>query len=179
MSDPRNPAARAERAADVWPLSRDDVGTPGALCPICRAPIVQPATGRPRRYCSEACRRVAEHERRRLDRRLLALESERDRLLTDPPLYRAGTVYAEQECADRDATLERIEPACMSEAEVALWQEADARLHTVQDHAERPCVDCPVGWAALMRREGRCNGEPGPIARPIPRFESGPLGHRQ
>lgn len=32
--------------------------------------------------------------------------------------------------------------------------------------AERPCVDCPASYAAVMRAEGRCNGEPGMPAAP-------------
>ena len=32
-------------------------------CPICHGPIDQPATGRPRRYCSTRCKRTARNRR--------------------------------------------------------------------------------------------------------------------
>jgi len=47
-------------------------------CPIDGKALTRPASGRPPVYCSSACRRVAEAELRRLDRRLASLESERD-----------------------------------------------------------------------------------------------------
>ncbi len=49
-------------------------------CPIDGVPLVRPPTGRPPTFCGVACRRVAEHELRRLDRRLAGLEEERDRV---------------------------------------------------------------------------------------------------
>jgi hypothetical protein len=50
------------------------------LCPIDARPLSPPTAGRPPTFCSVACRRVAEHELRRIDRRLAGLEDERDRL---------------------------------------------------------------------------------------------------
>lgn len=43
-------------------------------CIKCGAPIQQPATGRPRAYCSTGCRRAAEKEIGRLNDRLTKLE---------------------------------------------------------------------------------------------------------
>ncbi len=52
-------------------------------CPIDGNTLTRPATGRPSLYCSVACRRVAEAELRRLDRRLASLEAERDKVSLD------------------------------------------------------------------------------------------------
>lgn len=50
-------------------------------CLICHRPIEpKEGPGRPNVYCSPACRRTAEHEVRRLDRRLERLEEQRDDL---------------------------------------------------------------------------------------------------
>lgn len=43
-------------------------------CVKCEGPLVQPKTGRPRWYCSPACRRAGEFELRRLQARLQQLE---------------------------------------------------------------------------------------------------------
>ena len=51
-----------------------------ATCPIDGRPLARSATGRPPTFCSTACRRVAEHELRRIDRRLAGLEVDRDAL---------------------------------------------------------------------------------------------------
>lgn len=45
-------------------------------CAKCSAPLIQPATGRPRRYCSTPCRKLGEHEVRRLVRRLERTEND-------------------------------------------------------------------------------------------------------
>lgn len=45
-------------------------------CSCCNEPIEQPTTGRPRRFCSDTCSRVAQRNLRRLERHLLALEAE-------------------------------------------------------------------------------------------------------
>ena len=50
------------------------------LCIKCCKPLEKPATGRPPRYCSRACRRAAEYEIRRLNRHLGRLETEREEL---------------------------------------------------------------------------------------------------
>ena len=51
-------------------------------------------------------------------------------------------------------------PACMDAGELAGWRDRNARLLPFR-RAERPCEDCLLGFAAEMRAEGRCNGEPG------------------
>jgi hypothetical protein len=43
-------------------------------CAKCGGELVQQETGRPSRYCSKACRRAAEYELRRIQRRLEDLE---------------------------------------------------------------------------------------------------------
>jgi predicted nucleic acid-binding Zn ribbon protein len=45
-------------------------------CVKCGGVVEQRATGRPRRFCSVGCKRSAEYERRRLDRRLVWMEEE-------------------------------------------------------------------------------------------------------
>ena len=44
-------------------------------CLKCGEPLQRPAAGRPPTYCSTTCRRAAESERRRLQRRLQGLEA--------------------------------------------------------------------------------------------------------
>lgn len=46
-------------------------------CVKCRRALEQTGTGRPKAYCGEGCRRAAEHEVRRISRRLERLEDER------------------------------------------------------------------------------------------------------
>lgn len=38
----------------LWGLLDNDPAPP--MCENCATPLIQPATGRPRRYCSDACR---------------------------------------------------------------------------------------------------------------------------
>jgi hypothetical protein len=45
-------------------------------CLMCHGPLERPETGRPPSYCSTSCRRAAEYELRRLQRRLERLETE-------------------------------------------------------------------------------------------------------
>lgn len=45
-------------------------------CLVCRKPLERPEVGRPPSYCSTSCRRAAEYELRRLQRRLQALEDQ-------------------------------------------------------------------------------------------------------
>lgn len=53
-------------------------------CLKCRAPLpVRSGTGRPAVYCGETCRRLAEYEIRRLDRRLGRYEDELREELAD------------------------------------------------------------------------------------------------
>jgi hypothetical protein len=53
--------------------------------------------------------------------------------------------------------------ACMEPDEWALWLERNPRALGGAAIANRPCVDCPLGFAAEMRSEGRCNGSPGAV----------------
>ncbi len=55
---------------------------------------------------------------------------------------------------------ERWEPLCMDPDEWEAWQGTNRRLTYQGDQAPRPCADCLLGYAAEMRAEGRCNGEP-------------------
>lgn len=48
-------------------------------------------------------------------------------------------------------------PRCMSDEEYASWAEKNAT------RVKRPCADCPLGYAADMRAQGRCNGTPGGV----------------
>src|SRR5215218_7948151 len=45
-------------------------------CAKCSSPLSQPARGRPKRYCSTACRRAAEFELRRVQKALTTAENE-------------------------------------------------------------------------------------------------------
>lgn len=54
-------------------------------------------------------------------------------------------------------------PACMDDEEWALWKAGNDRLVNRKLQASRPCADCPLGHAADMRAEGRCNGTPGGV----------------
>ena len=51
-----------------------------STCLKCGDPLTKPATGRPPRYCSAPCRRLAEYEIKRLQRHLQRLETEREEL---------------------------------------------------------------------------------------------------
>lgn len=53
-------------------------------CVKCGGPLEKPATGRPPRWCSTACRRLAEYELRRINRRLEKLEGRASRLRHSP-----------------------------------------------------------------------------------------------
>lgn len=50
--------------------------TCNSMCPHCGGAIIQPATGRRKKYCDPACQEMAKNSRRRLDRRLERLEDE-------------------------------------------------------------------------------------------------------
>lgn len=55
-------AAALEQVIDVlWHLATDDPAPPE--CDECATPLIQPATGRPRRYCSDACRQASHRTR--------------------------------------------------------------------------------------------------------------------
>ena len=49
-------------------------------CIVCGALLASPKTGRPPRYCSSTCRRSAEYSLKRVNTRLLHLETRRDQL---------------------------------------------------------------------------------------------------
>lgn len=48
-------------------------------------------------------------------------------------------------------------PLCMEPDEWNHWR----RTNPSNPMAARPCTDCPAGFAAEMRAEGKCNGTPG------------------
>lgn len=54
------------------------------LCLKCGGKLKRPATGRPPKFCSTGCRRAAEYELRRLQRRLEALEERASALRQEP-----------------------------------------------------------------------------------------------
>jgi hypothetical protein len=62
-----------------------------------------------------------------------------------------------QELAEQDR-LTGWAPLCMEQGDWAHWQRMNP---SISDLAARPCSDCPVGFAAEMRAEGKCNGTPG------------------
>lgn len=45
-------------------------------CAICQAELEQSKTGRPKQYCSTGCRRMAEREIKRLEKRIAELEGD-------------------------------------------------------------------------------------------------------
>jgi hypothetical protein len=50
------------------------------MCKKCGVPLTDPPTGRPRDYCGQACRRLAEFEIRRLVRQLESLDERKTEL---------------------------------------------------------------------------------------------------
>ena len=56
-------------------------------CPACRAPLVQPSTGRRRRTCSAACRQALYRQRRRKHRLAPLFASDRDDWATPRSLF--------------------------------------------------------------------------------------------
>lgn len=74
------------------------------ICAKCGAPLDKPSgAGRPRRFCSSGCKRAAEHEVRRLNRRLEHLEE----IMSHARIAPEGDVYGESP-AERDARPERV-----------------------------------------------------------------------
>lgn len=68
-------------------------------CRKCGAALKRPKTGRPPVWCSTACRRAAEYEVKRVNRRLEVLETQRDRLISDGDngmRYMGGRTHAQQ-----------------------------------------------------------------------------------
>jgi hypothetical protein len=71
-------------------------------CLKCAAPLKRPDVGRPPAYCSPACRRAAEYELERLQRRLEKLETyAADLRLMGDPDRQARKVDQELEQAER------------------------------------------------------------------------------
>lgn len=66
------------------------------------------------------------------------------------------------------------EPACMDPAEWADWQRLNPVLNSLM-HTERPCTDCPIGYARQMRAIGRCNGTPALVVEENPVIDSDDL----
>ena len=87
-------------------------------CVKCFRPLARGPVGRPAAYCSPGCRRAAEYELRRLQRRLERLEDERERWRRAV----AGVGFFTGSPAYASAMLARVE------AEVA---EAEARLRSL------------------------------------------------
>lgn len=52
---------------------------------------------------------------------------------------------------------------CMSDQEWSDWVRQNPLAINDGSIADRPCVDCPLGFAAEMRAIGRCNGQPGAV----------------
>jgi hypothetical protein len=82
-------------------------------CKKCGVPIQNPAMGRPKDYCSPACRRLAEFEIRRLNRELDRLETQRIDL--EQPAFAASElrdIYArthKQQLADVQHSIATVE----------------------------------------------------------------------
>lgn len=57
-------------------------------------------------------------------------------------------------------------PACIDADEWAAWRARNPLVGVEADLVARPCEECPLGFAADMRAQGRCNGEPGGVAEP-------------
>lgn len=55
----------------------------------------------------------------------------------------------------------------MDRREWATWVERNPRNPGGVRYADRPCVDCPLAYAAEMRAIGRCNGAPGGERPPV------------
>jgi hypothetical protein len=53
-----------------------------------------------------------------------------------------------------------VKPACMDDAEYALWSAANATIKPRHAQARRPCSDCPLSFFQEMTAVGRCDGMP-------------------
>ena len=74
---------------------------------------------------------------------------------------RDGRPLSARERFDEDAATGWA-PACMDAVEWAEWGARNPLANIPEaDQVARPCEECPIGWAADMRAEGRCNGIPG------------------
>ena len=75
-------------------------------CRKCGTALKRPKTGRPPVWCSTACRRSAEYEIKRVNRRLEALESQLDRLVADGDIglrYLGGRTHKQQKAGVQTA----------------------------------------------------------------------------
>lgn len=124
-----------------------DVARP-VRCPRCRGPFTQPTRGRPRRYCSGACR-SAPHRRRADGPKIRGLVSLRqgdvrtflagppnesvDLVLTDPPYeFDRGTTYFPRRCAELSS---RDDPGALSRETVECSQ-----THQVVPPGDQGCL---------------------------------------
>lgn len=66
---------------------------------------------------------------------------------------------------------------CMTDDEWIEWR--DRNPLNVHGAIARPCEECPLGFAADMRAQGRCNGTPGGVAEDTdePTQEETPMDH--
>ena len=96
-----------------------------SLCVKCSGPVPQATTGRPRRYCSVACRRAIEFELRRIERRLERLEDEAASLDRDAmsvpkgwgAKYHNKATVARKQIAEMEARLRALLAATEREAD--------------------------------------------------------------
>ena len=59
----------------------------------------------------------------------------------------------------------------MDDDEWALWRDANAASPLNHARLESPCVECLPAFAAEMRAEDRCDGEPGGLPVMVERIE--------
>jgi len=86
-------------------------------CVKCRCPLPPPAaTGRPKTYCSSACRRAAEFEIRRIGRHIEGLEQEIQHL----KMYGALSCFAAFDAPPKDAVKKRASEIRRLEARLRL-----------------------------------------------------------
>lgn len=76
---------------------------------------------------------------------------------------RHGRALTPREQADLDAQ-QGWRAACMDDQEWAEWVARNPLYIGDTAATARPCTDCPLGFAADMRAQGRCNGTPGGVA---------------
>jgi hypothetical protein len=98
-------------------------------CLSCGKPLRRPHTGRPPSYCSTACRRLLENERRRLGRTIEHLEAQerehlrqadpatRDPGVEDPDRWAARAARTRQDITRTEARLRELIAAGMEEGQ--------------------------------------------------------------
>lgn len=87
---------------------------------------------------------------------------------------KAGRPLTPREQAELDAQ-QGWRAACMDDSEWVEWISKNSLSMPDGDAAARPCKDCPLGFAADMRAQGRCNGTPGGVAEEIDQEEEEPM----